>query len=200
MPDCLHVSETLTRTNQENPRPTTHALDHVTAAAFAAASLGSSRTVYTPLKLTRGPTGGVSPIRHEPPELPGPFIGAPETSPANPTRKPSDRSARRRSQCSPFTRLITPLPQHSRPLPWGHPGLFTCLRNSREDRQAEFHHEGSERQSGAITSRERQRPHRHFAMPSLAPLRGDEPCDREPNNRHRSSRHPKCVENANAPG
>ena len=200
MPDCLHVSETLTRTNQENPRPTTHALDHVTAAAFAAASLGSSRTVYTPLKLTRGPTGGVSPIRHEPPELPGPFIGAPETSPANPTRKPSDRSARPSSQRSPFTRLITPLPQHSRPLPWGHPGLFTCLRNSREDRQAEFHHEGSERQSGAITSRERQRPHRHFAMPSLAPLRGDEPCNREPNNRHRSSRHPKCVENANAPG
>ena len=200
MPDCLHVSETLTRTNQENPRPTTHALDHVTAAAFAAASLGSSRTVYTPLKLTRGPTGGVSPIQREPPELPGPFTATPKTSPANPTRKPSDRSARPSSQRSPLTRSITPLPQHSRPLPWGHPGLFTCLRNSREDRPAEFHHEGSERPSGAITSRERQRPHRHFAMPSLAPLRGDEPCDREPNNRHRSSRHPKCVENANAPG
>ena len=200
MPDCLHVSETLTRTNQENSRPTTHALDHVTAAAFAAASLGSSRTVYTPLKLTRGPTSGVSPIQREPPELPGPFIGAPETSPANPTRKPSDRPARPSSHRPPLTRSITPLPQHSRPLRWGQPGLFTCLRNSREDRQGEFHHEGSERQSGAITSRERQRPHRHFAMPSSAPLRGDEPCDREPNNRHRSSCHPKCVENANAPG
>jgi len=183
-----------------DPRPTTHALDHVTAAAFAAASLGSLRTVYTPLKLTRGPTSGVSPIQREPPELPGPFTATPKTSPANPTRKPSDRSARRWSQRSPLTRLFTPLPQHSRPLPWGNPGLFTCLRNSRGDRQAEFHHEGSERPSGAITSCERQTPHRHFAKPSLAPLRRDEPCDREPNNRHCFSRHPKCVEIANAPG
>jgi len=200
MPDCLHVSETLARPNQTDPRPTTHALDHVTAAAFAAASLGSSRTVYTPRKLTRGPTSGVSPIQREPPELPGPFTATPKTSPANPTRKPSDRSARRWSQRSPLTRLFTPLPQHSRPLPWGNPGLFTCLRNSRGDRQAEFHHEGSERPSGAITSCERQTPHRHFAKPSLAPLRRDEPCDREPNNRHCFSRHPKCVEIANAPG
>ena len=182
------------------PRPTTHVFDHDTAAAFAGASLRSTRTVYTPLKLTRGPTSGVSPIQREPPELPGPFTATPKTSPANPTRKPSDRSARRWSQRSPLTRLFTPLPQHSRPLPWGNPGLFTCLRNSRGDRQAEFHHEGSERPSGAITSCERQTPHRHFAKPSLAPLRRDEPCDREPNNRHCFSRHPKCVEIANAPG
>jgi len=201
MPDCLRVSETLARPNQTDPRPTTHALDHVTAAAFAAASLGSSRTVYTPRKRTRGPTSGVSPIQREPPEPPGPFTATLKTSPANPTRKPSDRSARRWSQRSPLTRLITQLPQHSRPLPKGPPGLFTRLGHSRGDRHAEFHQSGRKRLSapqsipagvGALPGTSRSRDWHHSTETNGVTASRTK--------RRGSSHHPRRVENANAPG
>ena len=66
----------------------------------------------------------------------------------------------RRIRVPPLTRLITSLPQHSRPLPWGHPGLFTRLGNSREGRQAEFHQYGTNLRNCPVPSSERQKPHR----------------------------------------
>ena len=66
----------------------------------------------------------------------------------------------RRIRVPPLTRLITSLPQHSRPLRWGHPGLFTRLGNSREDRKAEFHQYSANLRNCPVPSSERQKPHR----------------------------------------
>jgi hypothetical protein len=70
------------------------------------------------------------------------------------------RGPTKRTRVPPLTRLITSLPQHSRPLRWGHPGLFTRLGNAREDRQAEFHQYSANLRHGPVPSRQPQRPHR----------------------------------------
>ena len=70
------------------------------------------------------------------------------------------RGPTKRTRVPPLTRLITSLPQHSRPLPWGHPGLFTRLGNAREDRQAEFHQYSANLRNCPVPSRQPQRPHR----------------------------------------
>ena len=66
----------------------------------------------------------------------------------------------RRIRVPPLTSLITTLPQHSRPLPWGHPGLFTRLGNSREGRQAESHQYSANLQNCPVPPWERQGSHR----------------------------------------
>ena len=70
------------------------------------------------------------------------------------------RGPTKRTRVPPLTSLITTLPQHSRPLPWGHPGLFTRLGNSREGRQAEFHQYSANLQNCPVPPWERQGSHR----------------------------------------